>query len=264
MSGAFAVWNRGQLAGYLVEISAEILRAVDPETNRPMVDMVLDKAGQKGTGKWTAQVALDLGVPVPTISAALDGRALSSMKEERAEAAWRYGRVPGQLPGATAEWIEALGQALYAAKICCYAQGMSLISAGAREWGWKIHLREMARIWTGGCIIRARLLNEVMRAYEKEPALANLLLDGELQSRLRQALPAWRRVVAAAAELGVPAPAFAASLAYFDAYTSAELPQNLTQAQRDYFGAHTYQRTDRPEAGFVHSDWSALGARRES
>jgi len=264
MAEVFAGWNRGPLASYLVEISAEVLRAVDPETGRPMVDLVLDKAGQKGTGKWTAQVALDLGVPVPTISAALDGRALSSMKEERVEAARRYGRVPGRLPGAPAEWIEALGQALYAAKICCYAQGMSLIGAGAREWSWKIQLREMARIWTGGCIIRARLLNEVMRAYEKEPALANLLLDGEMQSRLRQALPAWRRVVAAAAELGVPTPAFAASLAYFDAYTSAELPQNLTQAQRDYFGAHTYQRTDRPEAGFVHSDWSELGARRES
>ncbi len=254
----FAQWNRGPLASYLIEISAEILTAIDPETRKPLVDLVLDKAGQKGTGKWTAQIALDLGVPVPTISAALDARALSSMKDQRMLASAQYKRTPLRATGDRAELIAAIGDALYASKICSYAQGMSLIAAGAREWNWKINLREMARIWTGGCIIRALLLDAIMQAFERQPALGNLLLDCEIQSRITAAIPAWRKVAGMAASLGIPAPAFSASLAYFDANTAAQLPQNLTQAQRDFFGAHTYQRTDRPQAGFVHSDWSAL------
>jgi 6-phosphogluconate dehydrogenase len=254
----FAQWNRGPLASYLIEISAGILTAIDPETRRPLVDLVLDKAGQKGTGKWTAQIALDLGVPVPTISAALDARALSSMKDERLLASAQYKRTPSRAAGDRTELIAAIGDALYASKICCYAQGMSLIAAGAREWNWKINLREMARIWTGGCIIRALLLDAIMQAFERQPALENLLLDCDIQSRIAAANPAWRKVAAMAASLGIPAPAFSASLAYFDASTAAQLPQNLTQAQRDFFGAHTYQRTDRPQAGFVHTDWSAL------
>jgi 6-phosphogluconate dehydrogenase len=254
----FAEWNRGRLASYLIEISAEILTAIDPDTHKPLVDIILDKAGQKGTGKWTAQIALDLGIPIPTISAALDGRALSSMKDERVVASAQYGRTPGRYSGERAELIASVSDALYASKICSYAQGMSLIAAGAREWKWKINLREMARIWTGGCIIRALLLEPIMQAFERQPALPNLLIDCELQSRVNAALPAWRKVVGVAAALGIPAPAFSASLAYFDAYTAARLPQNLTQAQRDFFGAHTYQRVDRPEAGFVHSDWNAL------
>jgi 6-phosphogluconate dehydrogenase len=258
IADVFAEWNRGPLASYLIEISAGILTAIDPETRRPLVDVILDKAGQKGTGKWTAQIALDLGIPIPTISAALDARALSSMKDERMVASSKYGRTPGRYSGERAELIAAIGDALYASKICSYAQGMSLIAAGAREWKWKISLREMARIWKGGCIIRALLLDPIMEAFERQPALPNLLLDAGLQSRIVAALPAWRKVVGAAASLGIPAPAFSASLAYFDAYTAAQLPQNLTQAQRDLFGAHTYQRSDRPEAGFVHSDWSAL------
>jgi 6-phosphogluconate dehydrogenase len=261
IADVFAQWNRGPLASYLIEISAEILTAIDPETRRPLVDLILDKAGQKGTGKWTAQTALDLGVPIPTISAALDARALSSMKDERMVASAQYGRTPGRYSGDRAELIAAIGDALYASKICSYAQGMSLIAAGAREWNWKISLREMARIWKGGCIIRALLLDPIMQAFERQPALPNLLLDAELQSRIVHSLPAWRKVVGLAASLGIPAPAFSASLAYFDAYTDAQLPQNLTQAQRDFFGAHTYQRSDRPEAGFVHSDWSALISR---
>jgi 6-phosphogluconate dehydrogenase len=254
----FAQWNRGPLSSYLIEISAGILTAIDPETHQPLVDLILDKAGQKGTGKWTAQIALDLGIPIPTISAALDGRALSSMKDERVAASAQYGRTPGRYAGERNDLIAAIGDALYASKICSYAQGMSLIAAGAREWKWKISLREMARIWKGGCIIRALLLDPIMQAFERQPELPNLLLDGELQSRICVALPAWRKVVSASAALGVPAPALSSSLAYFDAYTAARLPQNLTQAQRDFFGAHTYQRADRPEAGFVHSDWSAL------
>ena len=254
----FAQWNGGKLASYLIEISAEILTAIDPETHKPLVDLVLDKAGQKGTGKWTAQIALDLGVPIPTISAALDGRGLSAMKDQRLIASVQYGRTPARYTGDSAELIAAIADALYASKICSYAQGMSLIAAGAQEWNWKINLREIARIWKGGCIIRALLLDPIMQAFERQPALTNLLLDSDFQSRITAAAPAWRKVVGLAASLGIPAPAFSASLAYFDAYTAAQLPQNLTQAQRDFFGAHTYQRTDRPEAGFVHSDWNAL------
>ncbi len=258
----FAEWNRGPLASYLIEISAEILTAIDPETNKPLVDVILDKAGQKGTGKWTAQIALDLGVPIPTISAALDARALSSMKEERLIASAQYRRTPARYTGDRMELIASIADALYASKICSYAQGMSLIAAGAHEWNWKISLHEIARIWKGGCIIRALLLDPIMRAFECNPTLPNLLLDSDFQSRISAALPAWRRVAGVAASLGIPAPAFSASLAYFDAYTAAQLPQNLTQAQRDFFGAHTYQRADRPEAGFVHSEWNALIPRR--
>lgn len=258
IADVFANWNRGQLASYLIEISAEILKAIDPETHQPLVDLVLDKAGQKGTGKWTAQIALDVGVPIPTISAALDGRAISSMKDERIIASKQYGRVPTRYSGDRAELIAAISDALYASKICSYAQGMSLIAAGAHEWKWKTSLREIARIWKGGCIIRALLLDSIMQAFERNPALPNLLLDADFQTRINGCAPAWRKVVGLAASLGIPVPAFSASLAYFDAYTAAKLPQNLTQAQRDFFGAHTYQRTDRPEAGFIHSDWNAL------
>ncbi len=254
----FSQWNRGPLASYLIEISAAILTAVDPETRKPLVDLILDKAGQKGTGKWTAQVALDLGIPIPTISAALDARALSGMKNERLVASAQYGRTPGLYNGDPAELVDAIADALYASKICSYAQGMSLIAAGSREWNWNINLREIARIWKGGCIIRALLLDPIMQAFERRPALPNLLLDPDFQSRIQSALPAWRKVVGVTAALGIPAPAMFASLAYFDAYTAAQLPQNLTQAQRDFFGAHTYQRVDRPDAGFIHSDWNAL------
>ena len=247
----FAKWIGGKLASYLIEISAEILTAIDPETHKPLVDLVLDKAGQKGT-------ALDLGVPIPTISAALDARSLSAMKDQRLIASAQYGRTPARYTGDPAELIASIADALYASKICSYAQGMSLIAAGAAEWNWKINLREIARIWKGGCIIRALLLDPIMAAFERQPALQNLLLDSDFQSRTTSAAPAWRKVVGTAAALGIPAPAFSSSLAYFDAFTAAQLPQNLTQAQRDFFGAHTYQRADRPEAGFVHSDWTAL------
>jgi 6-phosphogluconate dehydrogenase len=258
IADVFAEWNRGPLASYLIEISAQILTAIDPETHKPLVDFILDKAGQKGTGKWTAQIALDLGIPIPTISAALDGRALSSMKDERVIASAQYGRTPARYTGNRAELIASISNALYASKICSYAQGMSMIAAGAHEWNWKINLREIARIWKGGCIIRALLLDPIMEAFDRQPALKNLLLDSDIQSRINSSLPAWRKVVGVATSLGIPVPAFSASLAYFDAYTAAQLPQNLTQAQRDFFGAHTYQRADRPEAGFVHSEWNAL------
>ncbi len=253
----FARWNEGPLASFLVEITAKVLMVKDPGTNKPLVDLVLDKAGQKGTGKWTAELALDLGISIPTITAALDGRVLSSMKDERVAAAPRVRGVVGTPVSATdkAALIQSVHDALMAAKICSYAQGLSLIRAGSDKFKWGISLREMARIWKGGCIIRARLLDNIMRAYEQTPSLANLLLSEDFEGKMFAAQANWRRCVSLAQNLGIPVPATAASLAYFDSYRTARLPQNLTQAQRDAFGAHTYQRLDKPELGAVHTDW---------
>ncbi len=261
LADIFDEWNRGPLESFLIEITAKIFRVKDPETGAPLVDKVLDKAGQKGTGKWTAQVALDLAVPIPTIAAAIDARVVSSMKEERIAASnllkGESVSVPG-VPG-KAEFVKGVHEALYASKICSYAQGMALIQAGSREWNWNIDMREMARIWKAGCIIRAKFLDSIMRAYEKRPDLPNLLLDSEFTPAIEAAQHPWRRVVAYAASMGIPVPAMSSSLAYFDAYRSADLPQNLTQAQRDYFGAHTYQRNDKgPDAPFVHTDWAHI------
>lgn len=258
LSEVFASWNSGLLESYLIDITAQVLSVTDPDTGKPLVDMVLDKAGQKGTGKWTAQIALDLAIPIPTIAAAIDARVLSSMKDDRVRAAKQYGRSVKPYSGDKQKFISAVKNALYAAKVCSYAQGMSLIRAGSDEYKWNINLREIARIWKAGCIIRARLLDSIMQAYERRADLTNLLLDGEFQKEITAAEPDWRHVVATASSMGVPVPAMSASLAYFDSYTSAQLPQNLTQAQRDYFGAHTYQRADRPDAGFVHTDWQRL------
>ena len=261
LADVFGEWNRGPLESFLIEITAEIFRVHDPETGKPLVDLVLDKAGQKGTGKWTAQVALDVAVPIPTISAAIDARVMSSMKDERLKASQRLGGQ-GKLGDLSkhdkSKWISAVHDALYASKICAYAQGMDLIRAGSDEWKWNINLREMARIWKGGCIIRARFLDSIMRAYEKDPHLPNLLLDQEFATAIKKSEQPWRQVVGMAQSVGIPVPAMSASVAYYDGYRSAWLPQNLTQAQRDYFGAHTYERTDRPQQGFVHTDWKSL------
>jgi 6-phosphogluconate dehydrogenase len=259
LADIFANWNQGLLESYLIEITSEVLSVVDPETHKPLVDLVLDKAGQKGTGKWTAQVALDLAVPIPTIAAAIDARVLSSMKAERVQAAKQYGGA-GRKPysGDKKALVSGLKNALYAAKVCSYAQGMSLIRAGSDEYHWNISLQEMARIWKAGCIIRARLLDSIMQAYQRRADLRNLLLDREFQKQINAGEADWRHVISTAVSLGIPVPAMSASLAYFDSYTSEQLPQNLTQAQRDYFGAHTYQRVDRAEAGFVHTDWQEL------
>jgi 6-phosphogluconate dehydrogenase len=227
--------------------------------------MVLDQAGQKGTGKWTVQAALDLSVPVPTIAAAMDARLLSGRKRERLAAIRQLGSPAESSPrGDAKELIASVHDALHASKICAYAQGMSLIRAASDAYGWGVHLKEMARIWKGGCIIRARLLDSIMQAYEQQPDLSTLLLDSNLALRLLKAEPGWRRAVDAALQSGVPIPAMAAALSYFDTYRAAGLPQNLTQAQRDYFGAHTYQRTDQPEADFVHTDWPSLARKAGS
>ncbi|HUJ13794.1 MAG TPA: NADP-dependent phosphogluconate dehydrogenase [Thermoanaerobaculia bacterium] len=259
LAGIFDQWNHGPLESFLIEITAHIFRIKDPESGAPLVDKVLDKAGQKGTGKWTAQVALDLAVPIPTIAAAIDARVLSSMKEERVVASGklRSQTISDSMP--RDEFINAVRDALYVSKICSYAQGMALIQAGSREWNWNINMREMARIWKAGCIIRAKFLDSIMRAYERRPDLPNLLLDDEFSGAVARSQTSWRRIVAHAQMNGIPIPAMSASLAYFDAYRSADLPQNLTQAQRDYFGAHTYQRNDKgPNAPFVHTDWVHL------
>ncbi|MDQ6800740.1 MAG: NADP-dependent phosphogluconate dehydrogenase [Acidobacteriota bacterium] len=261
LAGIFDQWNRGKLESFLIEITAHIFRIKDPDTKAPLVEKVLDKAGQKGTGKWTAQVALDLAVPVPTIAAAIDARVLSSMKDERLQASKAFGGAsrPSAAQIDRKQFISDVHEALYASKICSYAQGMALIQAGSAEWKWNINMREMARIWKAGCIIRAKFLDSIMRAYEEKTDLPNLLLAKEFSGALMQSEAAWRRAVSFAQSNGIAAPAMSSSLAYFDAYRSAELPQNLTQAQRDYFGAHTYQRNDKgSDPEFVHTDWAHL------
>jgi 6-phosphogluconate dehydrogenase len=252
----FEEWNRGPLESFLIELTAKVCRTVDPETRQPLVDVVLDKAGQKGTGKWTAQVALDLAVPIPTIAAAIDGRVLSSMKDERVAASQKLaGPRAGAAFGSTerARLVTDLQDALYAARICAYAQGMALIRGGSNQYSWNINLAEIGRIWKGGCIIRARLLDPVRHAFGEQPQLVNLLLDPALARILYDAQGGWRRTVARAAEAGIPMLSHAAALGYFDSYRASRLPQSLTQAQRDAFGAHTYERIDRP--GAVHSEW---------
>jgi len=257
LAAIFSEWNAGPLESFLIEITAEIFRFRDTETGKPLVNLVLDEAEQKGTGKWTAQEALDLAVPVPTIAAAIDARVLSSLKDERV-AASRKIKGPRQqgYRGERSKIIEAVRDALYASKICSYAQGLSLIRQGSDAHNWNIDLAEMARIWKAGCIIRARFLDSVVSAYKRRPDLPNLLLDTEFNKLIAKIQSNWRLAVRTAISMGVPAPSTTASLAYFDSYRSAELPQNLTQAQRDFFGSHTYVRIDHPERGHIHTDWS--------
>lgn len=255
----FDEWNQGDLESYLIEITAKILRVKDPETEKPLVDLVLDKAGQKGTGKWTSQIALDLGVPIPTIDAAIVARILSSQKDARVEASTQIsGRTTGKFDKLSESVKAYIHDALYASKICSYAQGMNLIKAGSDEFGWKINLSEVARIWQGGCIIRAKFLGRIKEAYLRDPTLANLLLDAEFKSKTEQSQPGWRTVVSTAMQQALPALAMSSSLGYFDMYRTANLPLNLTQAQRDLFGSHTYERVDKPELGFVHTEWEEL------
>ena len=257
LGAVFAQWSSGLLESFLIEVTSKIFRVKDDETGKHLVDLVLDKAGQKGTGKWTAQVALDLGVSVPTIAAAIDARVLSSLKSERVKASGKL-QGPHAAPSVEKSRLVAdVHDALYASKICSYAQGMSLIGAGSREWKWGIDLGEMARIWKGGCIIRARFLDAIRKAYARDGALANLLMDDEFTAAIHAAQSGWRRTVTLAQSMGVAIPAMSASLSYFDAYRSARVPANLVQAQRDFFGSHTYERVDKPELGFVHTDWKS-------
>ena len=252
----FESWNQGPLESFLIELTARVCRVADAETGTALVDVVEDRAGQKGTGRWTAQVALDLAVPIPTIAAAIDARVLSSMKRERVAAS---ASLAGPDPAAAyadvdrRQVIDDLAAALYASRICAYAQGMALIREGSNKYSWNVDLAEIGRIWKAGCIIRARLLDPVRQAFAARPAPANLLLDPAIAASVRRSDAAWRRTVARAAASGIPLHAHASALAYFDSYRTPRLPQNLTQAQRDAFGAHTYVRIDR--AGSVHSEW---------
>jgi 6-phosphogluconate dehydrogenase len=257
LADIFEGWNRGPLESFLIEITANIFRRRDEETGKPLVDLVLDKAEQKGTGKWTTEEALELGVPIPTIAAAIDARMLSSMKDERVAAGKKIkGPRAQRSRGPKEKLVQAVHDALYASKICSYAQGLSLIQRGSEEYKWGVNLSEMARIWKGGCIIRARFLNSIMNAYNRRPDLPNLLLDDEFNRWIQKAQANWRLAVKTALGIGVPVPAMSASLSYFDSYRTARLPQNLTQAQRDYFGSHTYERVDHPEIGHVHTQWA--------
>ncbi len=254
LAEVFSNWSKGVLSSYLIDITAEVLLKIDDETGKPLVDVILDTAGQKGTGRWTSLCALDLGVPAPTLAAAVDARVLSSLKDERLKAA---DVLPGprtsgrkNAPGA---FIDTVGDALYAAKICAYAQGFALLRAADRQYRFGLDLGEVARVWKAGCIIRARFLDDVGKAFDKSRKLTNLLMDpyfGKAAGDRHQAL---RSIVSTAALNGVAVPAFSASLAYYDAYRSARLPANLLQALRDYFGAHTYQRTDKE--GVFHTQW---------
>lgn len=253
----FSEWNRGALDSYLIEITADLLAQRDPmKPRRFLVDSILDTAGQKGTGKWTSISSLDMGVPAPTVAQAVFARFLSALKDERVAASKKLRGPRVHYRGSRKALIEAVRDALYASKICAYAQGFGLLDAARREHGWKLDLKSIARIWRGGCIIRARFLQQITAAYANERDLRNLLLDAALRRRLNRAQAGWRRTVMLAAENGIACPGFMSALAYYDGYRSARLPANILQGQRDYFGAHAFERTDQPRGRFFHVDWT--------
>lgn len=259
MSKVFGEWNEGVLDSFLIEITTDILQQTDPETGKPFVDIVLDTAGQKGTGKWTAVNALDMGISAPLIAEAVFARCISAVKEERVAASKVLtANVPG-FDGSKDEFVQAIHDALYCSKICSYAQGFQLMRAAQEEYDWDLNFGEISMIWRGGCIIRAAFLQKIFEAYQRDANLANLLLDPFFKSEIERCEANWRKVVAAGAIHGVPIPAFSSALAYYDSYRSERLPANLLQAQRDYFGAHTYERLDKPRGEFFHIDWPEPG-----
>lgn len=256
LSEIFNSWNQGVLSSFLIEITAKVFKRKDDDGSSYLVDKVLDKAGQKGTGKWTAQVALDLGTAIPALSSAVDARILSSVKDERVKAsAILKGPKLQDYTGDRKEFISIVHDALYCSKIMSYAQGMALLAAASKEWNWDLQLGDIASLWRGGCIIRATFLNEIRRAFKENKHLANLMLDPAMQTELNKRMDNLRKAIVIASQKGIPVIAFSASLAYYDSYRLANLPQNLTQAQRDFFGAHTYERTDKP--GVFHTEWEA-------
>lgn len=253
----FSEWNTTpELNSYLIEITADIFKVRDPDTGLPLVDVILDAAGQKGTGRWTVTDALEQGVAIPTIIAAVNARIMSSYKTERMDAAQQLTAPDVSFSGDLKTFVNAVRDALYCSKICSYAQGMALLNVASKTYGYALNLAECARIWKGGCIIRAAFLGKIQSAFIENPTLPNLLLAPEFKQSILDRQSAWREVVATAAKHGIAVPAFSASLDYFDSYRRARLPQNLTQAQRDYFGAHTYLRTDKE--GVFHTEWTAL------
>ncbi|MEG5160294.1 decarboxylating NADP(+)-dependent phosphogluconate dehydrogenase [Microcoleus sp. AT3-A2] len=255
----FAEWNTtDELNSFLIEITANIFKYIDPETKQPLVEVIMDAAGQKGTGRWTVMSALELGVSIPTIIAAVNARIMSSYKDERVKASQQLTGPSGKYEGDTKEFVNKVRDALYCSKICSYAQGMALLSAASKSYNYDLSLSEISRIWKGGCIIRAGFLDKIKTAFKDEPTLPNLLLAPEFKQSILDRQSAWRDVLATACQLGIAVPAFSASLDYFDSYRRERLPQNLTQAQRDYFGAHTYERTDKPRGEFFHSEWTQV------
>ena len=251
----FAEWNRGELESYLIEITRDIFTVKDPETKQDLVDLILDTAQQKGTGKWMSQHALDLGVPTTLITEAVYARCLSAQKDARVRASAVLSGPTEKFTGDKKQFIEDVRQALYASKLCSYAQGYVQLDAAAQEFGWKLNNGNIALLWRGGCIIRSRFLGDIKAAFDKNPNLENLLLDDFFAKAVMAAQPSWRRVVATAVQLGLPIPVFSAALSYFDGYRQGRLPANLLQAQRDYFGAHTYERLDKPRKEYFHTDW---------
>jgi 6-phosphogluconate dehydrogenase len=264
MHEVFARWNAGPLDSYLIEITRDILGFKDPESGKPMVDLILDAAGQKGTGKWTVNSALDLGVPLTLIAEAVFARCLSAQKEERVAASKVLGGPKPSFSGNAQAFVDDIEMALYASKIISYAQGYALMDAMAKESGWEINKGGVALMWRGGCIIRSAFLGKIKEAFDRNPRLPNLLLDPYFTSEVNRAQDGWRRVCAAAVSNGVPIPAMTSALAYFDGYRSERLPANLLQAQRDFFGAHTYERNDRPRGQYFHTNWTGRGGTTSS
>jgi 6-phosphogluconate dehydrogenase len=264
LADVFAEWNKGELDSYLIEITSQIFTKKD-EDGKPIVDKILDASGQKGTGKWTANSALDLGQPVTLIGEAVFARCLSALKDERV-AASKILSGPATMPavGNRAEFIENVRRALYCSKMISYAQGYMLLKAAAKENSWKLNMGGIALMWRGGCIIRSRFLSKIKAAYDTNPALENLLLDSFFSGVLNQYQPSWRKALIHAIELGVPTPAFSTALAFFDGFRTERLPANLLQAQRDFFGAHTYERIDQPRGKFFHTNWTGRGGRVSS
>ena len=259
MSDIFREWNKGVLDSYLIEITGDILAYADDETGQPMVDVILDTAGQKGTGKWTGIEALQLGSPTATITEAVFARCISALKEERVTASPLLKGPTATFEGDRDTFVEDVRQALYASKICSYAQGFQLLKMAAAEHEWSLSFGSIALMWRGGCIIRAQFLGDIKEAFDADPTLTNLLLAPYFSSAIAESMDSWRRVISTAVLLGIPVPAFSSALSYYDGYRSARLPANLLQAQRDYFGAHTYERIDRPRGEFFHTNWTGRG-----
>ena len=257
----FAEWDKGTLKSFLIEITADIFSRTDPDTGQPLVDMIMDKAGQKGTGKWTLQSAQDLGIPVSTINAAVEQRIVSSMKDQRLKASEILpGPSPKPYQGDRQAFIDSVHAALYASKVVSYAQGLALIAAASKEYNWDLSVGNIAAIWRGGCIIQARFLDRITEAYGRDTKLVNLMLDPFFTDIMGKNQDGWREVIAEGVKNGIAVPAFTASLGYYDSYRDPRGPQNLLQAQRDYFGAHTYERTDKE--GSFHTDWFGLEEER--
>jgi len=263
MHEVFKRWNAGDLDSYLIEITSDILAFKDADGS-PLVDKILDTAGQKGTGKWTGIAALNQGVPLTLIAEAVFARCLSAAKDERVVASKAYPAAARTVPGDKPEFLDSLRDALYASKIISYAQGFLLLRSAAAEYGWNLNYGGIALMWRGGCIIRSAFLGKIKEAFDSNPALANLLLDPFFKAKVSKAEAGWRRVVSTAVLGGIPVPAISAALAYFDGCRSEHLPANLLQAQRDYFGAHTYERVDRPRGEFFHTNWTGRGGSTSS